>query len=269
MAFDENNNMVCIFDSENLVSCCNTFTPLQGSNYYNLVNQWQWGSLFTSVSSYTGYIYCIENQLKSFNSPLTNLINGFSMFSGASGSCEFLEEFESNLPNLLNGSCMFAGTSLKRFNVDMPSLEIAWNMFNGNSNYEETFWNAHPQFESFSSNLDNLKDGSGMFSACSEMISFSSNLSCLENGFGMFGYCTSLKNFESPLSSIVGGDRMFQKCILSADSLMVIMDTIRDIKAEKDELAERVTNGETAENVYKDVGWQEDGEYIIECLGRK
>lgn len=269
LATDQNNNILCYFESNELVSCAAGILPFQGSNYVQLTNQWILGSLFTLHDSQYNQFYCIENQLKTFNSPLTNLINGFSMFSGPSGSCEFLEEFESNLPNLLNGSYMFAGTSLKKFDIDMPLLEIAQGMFDGTNNYEETQWNAYPKFESFSSSLDNLKDSKWMFHSCSDLVSFSSNLSRLERGMHMFTFCTSLKNFESPLSSLVNGANMFVKCILSADSLMVIMDTIRDIKSEQEALAERVTNGETAENVYKDVGWQENGDYIIECLGRK
>jgi hypothetical protein len=142
-------------------------------------------------------------------------------------------------------------------------------MFAGMTNYEETYWNAYPQFESFSSNLDNLKDGEAMFLSCSKLTSFNSNLLNLERGYSMFAYCKLLKNFNSSLASLVDGKDMFRKCILSANSLMIIMDTIRNIKAEKESLSEKIAAGEPSEKVYKDVGWQENGSYIIECLGRK
>lgn len=269
VARDKDNNILCLFESDELVSCCNVVVPFPGYAYVNLTNQWPIGSLFTLVDSYTGYVHSADSQLKTFHSPLTNLINGFSMFSSAQGSCELLEDFESNLPKLINGSWMFAGTALKKFDIDMPQLEIAKGMFAGMTNYEETYWNAYPQFESFSSNLDNLKDGEAMFIHCSKLTSFNSNLLNLERGDGMFTYCELLKNFNSSLASLVDGRDMFKKCILSANSLMIIMDTIRNIKAEKELLSEKIAAGEPSEKVYKDVGWQENGSYIIECLGRK
>ena len=83
------------------------------------------------------YTVIDDNKLKSFNSPLPNLVNGYSMFSAEIGSCELLEEFTSPLPNLQIGAWMFKGTSLNSFNIDMPNLECGYGMFAGYNIFEE------------------------------------------------------------------------------------------------------------------------------------
>lgn len=82
----------------------------------------------------------------------------------------------------------------------------------------------------------------------------------------MFMETSNLK-FNSSLESLISGPAMFALARLDASSLLVIMHTIRDIKAEKDELAERVANGEASEDVYKPEGWQANGSYIMYCAG--
>lgn len=264
-AFDENNNRICIFDSDNLVSVMTNYTILPGSVYTRLIRQYI-ASLFSRRGDRSSDTIIYENNLKSFKSYLPKLVNGYSMFSANTGSCELLEEFTSPLPNLQIGAHMFKGTSLKSFNIDMPNLECGYMMFAGYNTFEGVGVNVSPQFESFSSDLSKLKDGSWMFIGCNKLTRFDTDLTSLICGDYMFVDTPNLK-FNSCLESLVSGNGMFRKANLDANSLLIIMNTIRDIKAEKDELAERVANGEAIENVYKSEGWQSDGSYTMYCVG--
>lgn len=263
-ALDENNNIICLFDSDNLVSVL-TY-PIVTINDYSRLLQQRFGSLFSRFSDRGRYTVIDDNKLKSFNSPLPNLVNGYSMFSAEIGSCELLEEFTSPLPNLQIGAWMFKGTSLNSFNIDMPNLECGYGMFAGYNIFEEIGVNVSPQFESFSSDLSKLKDGAYMFVGCDKLKKFDSDLPSLIYGDCMFMIPSNLK-FNASLESLVSGQNMFRSARLDANSLLVIMHTIRDIKTEKDELAQRVANGEAIESVYKSEGWQSNGAYRMYCAG--
>lgn len=264
IAYDENNNQICLFDSDNLVSVM--AYPVAIHNSYQRIAMQTYVSLFTKREDRGSNTIIYDNRLKSFESSLSKLVNGYSMFSANTGSCELLEEFTSPLPNLQIGAFMFKGTSLKSFNIDMPNLECGYGMFLGCSMREETGVNVSPQFESFSSDLSKLKDGTFMFTACNNLKRFDTDLPSLLIGDNMFMEAFNLK-FNSSLESLVRGRNMFRAVSLDAGSLLKIIHTIRDIKAEKDELAQRVANGEASESVYKSDGWQSDGSYIMHCVG--
>jgi hypothetical protein len=82
-------------------------------------------------------------------------------------------------------------------------------------------------------NLSSLTNGDGMFYYCTNLTTFTSDLSSLTNGADMFTSCNKLTTFTSDLSSLTYGGRMFNKCKLTPQSVMYIVDSIKDIDAEK------------------------------------
>ena len=71
-----------------------------------------------------------------------------------------------------------------------------------------------------------------MFSS-SNLTTFTSDLSSLINGYNMFSNCEKLTTFTSDLSSLTDGSNMFRSCKLTPQSVMYIVDSIKDINAEK------------------------------------
>ena len=133
-----------------------------------------------------------NTDLVKWDSNLSNLINGNTMF----GNCSALTSFDSNLPILMNGYTMFSGcTALASFNVDLSSLD----------------------------------DGTGMFSYCTNLTSFNADLSSLTNGYFMFYGCEKLTSFNSDLSSLTNGWMMFVGCKLDAESLNKIAISLSKI----------------------------------------
>ena len=123
---------------------------------------------------------------------------------------------------LKNGSYLFYDDkNLTTFTSDLSSLTDGERMFYHCGN-----------LTSFTSDLSSLKDGESMFSGCTNLTSFASDLSSLTNGYYMFYNCTNLTTFKSDLSYLTYGS-MFYKTKLNPQSVMYIVDSIKDIDAEK------------------------------------
>ena len=117
---------------------------------------------------------------------------------------------------------------------------------------------------SFTSDLSSLTNGINMFSWCNKLTTFTFDLSSLENGAFMFRICTKLTTFTSDLSSLINGYEMFVRTKLTPQSVMYIVDSIKDINAEKklyqDGTIPYVTlaNGEYSSTK----GFMSDGTYV-------
>ena len=223
---------------------------------------------FTSdLSSLTnGYrMFCGCNNLTNFTSDLSSLDNGYCMFA----SCSNLTTLTSDLSSLNNGKMMFAGCSnLKTFYSDLNSLTYGGSMFSdcdnlttftsdlGSLNNGKMMFAGCSNLTTFDSDLSSLVNAEGMFGHCSKLTNFNSDLSSLTYGYGMLYGCTALTAFTNDLSSLINGrnmfdmDRnlttftsdlssltyggsMFSQTKLSPQSVMYIVDSIKDIVAEK------------------------------------
>lgn len=69
-----------------------------------------------------------------------------------------------------------------------------------------------PNLTTFTSSLDSLSQGMGMFQNCESLKNFQVSLNNLVNGWLMFADCSSLKSFKSNLSELVDGTHMFSDC---------------------------------------------------------
>lgn len=201
-------------------------TNLQNFNF-NLLNLKDGSSMFRA------------SDLLTFNSNLCNLKNGSQMFYYTD-----LSKFTNNLNLLQSAEQMFEHTPLESFNSDLGSLEIGTYMFDGCSKLNN--------FET--NNLDSLIRGRDMFrnTAIDEFVY---DLPSLIQGMDMFfinpmgieftynklidGELTNvtetivlpgLKKFRGALPSLQCGYNMFACCRLDEDSIMVIADTINDIR---------------------------------------
>jgi len=210
-----------------------------------------------------------SSSLASFSGDLSNLVNGYCMFYNTS-----LASFSGDLSSLVNGVNMFANTSLTSFSGDLSSLVNGVNMF------------ANTSLTSFSGDLSSLVNGSSMFDYTS-LTSFSGDLSSLVNGYCMFdytslesfssdlsnlvnGYCmfanTSLTSFSGDLSSLVSGNAMFSFCKLYPQSVMYIVESIKNITEEK----AKYTSGEIPWVTYNSYsgkysapfGFMQNGSYV-------
>ena len=163
-----------------------------------------------------------------------------------------ITEVTTSLSRLVDGSKMFTKhANLTKFDLDLPSLEIAENMF------------SHTGITTFNGNLRNLKNGNSafhntpltsfiselpkcsypawMFSTCRKLSKFIIDLPLVYNARSMFQYCSSLQKFRGCLPSLRAALQMFDRCILSPLSVMHIIEGIKDVRPET--LAE---NGESA-----------------------
>ena len=234
-------------DLSNLVNGYNMFSHTSLTSFSgdlsNLVNG---SSMFysSSLTSFSGDLSSLvdgsvmfrDTSLKSFSGDLSSLVDGTVMFASTS-----LESFSGDLSNLVYGGSMFYNTPLTSFSGDLSNLVDGGSMF------------SHTSLTSFSGDLSNLVNGGSMFYSTSltsfsgdlsslvygyEMFnstsleSFSGDLSSLVNGEGMFAY-TSLKSFSADLSSLVDGSGMFIKCKLTPQSVMYIVESIRNLTEEK------------------------------------
>ena len=231
-----------------------------------------------------------QTPLESFSGDLSSLVNGESMFMDTSLTSFSGDSSGSpvNLSSLVNGSWMFYGTSLTSFNGDLSSLVNGENMFYGTSltsfsgdssgspvnlsslvNGESMFMDTSlTSFSGDSSgspvNLSSLVNGSWMFYGTS-LTSFNGDLSSLVNGENMF-YGTSLTSFSGDLSSLVTGLYMFSSTSLTPQSVMYIVESIRNITEEK----AKYTSGEipwvikdsTTQKYSAPFGFMEDGKYV-------
>ena len=219
-----------------------------------------YGNIQTEKIKYGNYLFQSCHDLRSFESDLSSVMDGNSMFY----NCGLLS-FASDLSSLINGTWMFTNcTNLTTFTSDLSSLINGQDMFdscynlttftsdlssliNGNGMFGET------NLESFTSDLSSLTDGRYMFSWCSNLTTFSSNLGSLTNGVQMFAYCHNLTTFSSNLGSLTKGEHMFNSCSnlttftsdlgsltngwdmfvncqLDTDSLIHIAETIKDVR---------------------------------------
>ena len=148
-----------------------------------------------------------------------------------------LESFSGDLSSLVNGESMFMDTSLTSFSGDSSGSPV---------------------------NLSSLVNGSWMFYGTS-LTSFNGDLSSLVNGENMF-YGTSLTSFSGDLSSLVTGLYMFSSTSLTPQSVMYIVESIRNITEEK----AKYTSGEipwvikdsTTQKYSAPFGFMEDGKYV-------
>ena len=234
-----------------------------------------------------------ETPLTSFSGDLSSLVTGFWMFA----DCDYLTSFSGDLSSLVNGYYMFYYTQLTSFSGDLSSLVngdyMFWetpltsfsgdlsNLANGNSMFY------HTVLESFSGDLSNLANGKGMFDSTSlkkfnedlsslvngdnmfnfvPLESFSGDLSSLVNGSNMFCFNHNLTSFTSDLSSLVNGYWMFNECKLSSQSVMCIVNSIRNITEEKAKYESGeipwVTYDSTTQKYSAPFGYMEDGKYV-------
>ena len=233
-------------------------------------------NLSSLMNGYRMFEYC--SILENFTTDLSSLVNGYDMFY----RCINLNTFKSNSHFLTNGGLMFYGCSnLATFTSDLSSLTNGYGMFNGCSN-----------LTTFTSDLSSLTNGSGMFHSCTNLTTFANDLSSLVEGGNMFNYCNKLENFATDLSSLVNGSQMFQYCDrlttftadlgsltggnymftntkLTPKSVMYIVNSIKDIDAEKklyqDGIIPYVTlaNGEYSSTK----GFMSDGKYVYTYNG--
>ena len=230
-----------------------------------------------SLTSFSGDLSSLVNgsdmfnstSLTSFDSDLSSLVNGDGMFLNTS-----LASFDSDLSSLVNGSYMFSYTSLTSFSGHLSSLVDGWGMFRGTpltsfSGDLSSLVNGTQMFDStsltsFSGHLSNLINGDDMF-CVTPLTSFSGDLSNLVNGNQMFS-STSLKSFSGDLSSLTNGSFMFDNTYLTPQSVMYIVESIRNITKEK----AKYTNGEIPWVTYdsetqkysEPFGFMEDGSYV-------
>ena len=160
-----------------------------------------------------------------------------------------------------DGSSMFSYTSIASFSGDLSSLVNGSNIF-GNCT----------QLTSFSGdssgshvNLSSLVNGSSMFYS-TKLTSFSGDLSSLVNGNNMFGYCDSFESFSGDLSNLVNGSGMFSKTSLTPQSVMYIVESIRNIKEEKAKYTSGeipwVTYDSSTRKYSKPFGFMKNGNYV-------
>lgn len=102
--------------------------------------------------------------------------------SGVFANNENLKFFKSNLDNVINAGRAFYNTSLSEFIVDMPSCEIADEMF--------ACWDGPTTLTTFIGDLSNLKKARYMFKDQHNLRTFISDLSSLAVGMGMFSGCS-------------------------------------------------------------------------------
>lgn len=209
-----------------------------------------------SLASFSGDLTNLVNgvamfnntSLTSFSGDLSNLVNGHEMFFNIP-----LESFSGDLSNLVKGNSMFWNTSLTSFSDDLSNLSSAQDMFG--STY----------LTSFNSDLSSLVMGEGMFSNTS-LTSFNSDLISLVDGMSMFAYAP-LASFTSDLSSLVWGLDMFEGCKLSPQSVMYIVESIRNITEEKAKYSSGkipwVTYDSETQKYSAPFGFMEDGQYAF------
>ena len=237
----------------------------------------------SDLSSLTNgeYMFYDCHKLESFTTDLPNLTNGSSMFIRCWNLSTFASDSNGspvNLSSLTNGYNMFQScTNLTSFNSDLSSLTNGSNMFCGCTNLTTfpfklpSLTNGDAMFirctnlTSFNGDLSSLTYGDQMFSRCSNLTSFNSDLSSLTNGWGMFNE-TPLTSFSGDLSSLANGYKMFYECKLTPQSVMYIVESIRNITEEKAKYTSGeipwVTYDSETEKYSAPFGFMEDGSYV-------
>jgi hypothetical protein len=163
--------------------------------------------------------------IASFNANLPSLVDGSYMFA----SCTGLTSFIGDLPHMTNGSNMFnRATSFATFSADSIGTPVNLSsLTDGNSMFYST------KITKFDSELPSLIQGYRMFYNVSGLDSYTGNLNSLINGEGMFYGNKALTNFTSMLCSLTSGYQMFQSAKLSPDSVLYIVESLKNINDEK------------------------------------
>ena len=98
------------------------------------------------------------------------------------------------------------------------------------------------------------------------LASFSGDLSSLVDGKNMFSYISSLTSFSGDLSSLINGSDMFLTTKLTPQSVMYIVESIRNITEEKAKYTSGeipwVTKDSTSGEYSALFGFMEDGKYV-------
>lgn len=198
-------------------------STLTNGTYFFYDNQeiTEWNKELYSLK-YGKRMFSLCYELSRFEIDLPNLIDGTAMFYGSGG----LKKFNSNLDNLLCGSNMFYQTWIDTLNTSLTCLENGYQMFYNNNLVD------------FKNPLPNLSNGHYMFSNNLSLTYFASDMPKLIYGLYMFKGCP-LNQFRGILSKLITGHMMFSNCALDATSLLVILNTINDVKS----LKEKYTNG--------------------------
>lgn len=231
-----------------------------------------YGNIQTEKIKNGGNMFYGCSALTAFSSDLSSLELGYQMFYNSSN----FTTFDTDLSSLTNGRSMFYGCfNLATFTSDLSSLELGYGMFSNCSklttfdkdmrNLEngDTMFSACSKLSSFTSDLSNLRTCNNMFWGA-KLKSFSIDLKSLVNGGSMFARNSTLTTFVSDLSSLVCGNSMFYTTKLSSKSVMYIINTIKDLAAEKKLYQDGVIPYVTYEN-YKysaPSGFTEDGKYV-------
>lgn len=142
--------------------------------------------------------------------------------------CSKLYSFEGNLSSLENMEYMFylAGSTIVG-----PGRRVGIHNFNPvNLNKVKKARYAFYQagFVSWRWDMPSLEDGTYMFDHNTALTTFTGSLEKLKDGTNMFSSDRSLTTFVSNLSSLEKADNMFNACKLSPESVMYIVDSIKD-----------------------------------------
>lgn len=185
------------------------------------------------------------NDVSSFD--LKKLEDGSEMFRGLSGisswskdmpslkaannmfyDCSNMSSFSGNLSNLEEMNYMFYLTGRQ---IVGPGRRAGIYLFNPTSlekvkTAKYAFYQAG--FINWSWDMPNLQDGTNMFDNNTALTSFTSSLEKLKDGTSMFNEDRSLTTFVSNLASLEKADNMFNTCKLTPQSVMYIVETIKD-----------------------------------------
>lgn len=160
--------------------------------------------------------------LTSFDADLSSLTNLNGMFS----DCTSMTDFTADLSSLPDAQCqgllnMFKGnsfTKIKHISGDMSNLVTGNHCMKNKTS-----------LVSFDVNLPSLWDASEMFLGCTALESFKSEsgLPALVSGHNMFNGCSSLTSFKGDMTIMTNGTDMFNGCKLDKDSVLGIINCLK------------------------------------------
>ena len=161
---------------------------------------------YNTQESVNGYDIAFEVNSQTFTYSQKESVNGYNTAFNAeipSATIVYDEngeivKNETDLSELVQGSELFRFQGIKTFNVDLPKVKQAQNMFE----------------------------------YCENLTSFNGDLSSLFDGYEMFSCCENLTSFnggENGLKELLTGDYMFYWCKLDKNSVLYISNNIKDI----------------------------------------
>lgn len=164
------------------------------------------------------YMFYNCDNLTSFSGDLSSLQYAERMFS----QCIDFTTFEcSNLNSLKEAPDMFSACDITSFNYDLPNLTNADSMFS--HSYE---------LKSFSGSVNKLQVADSMFQWSPNLETVNANFPSVIFGDNMFYDCNKLENFNcNDLGNFVVGGYIFSGCSLSAQSVMNIANSIKDVNS--------------------------------------